>query len=134
MGIAYVDTSVLTAIAFDDPGAAAHAQRLDEFARLVSSNLLEAELQAAFAGEKQLFQESVTAGIEWILPDRTLAPEFATVLETGYLRRADLWHVATALYVPPNPAASRSPRLTPRKAPLRRRSVFRFCEKRIRRE
>ena len=77
MSIAYVDTSLLTAIAFDEPGAAAHAQRLDEFARLISSNLLEAELRAAFARENLLFQESAIAGIEWILPDRGLAPEFA---------------------------------------------------------
>ena len=101
MSIAYVDTSVLTAIVFDEPGAAAHAERLDEFVRLISSNLLEAELRAAFARENLLFQESAVAGVEWILPDRTLAPEFAAVLETGYLRGADLWHVATALYVSP---------------------------------
>ena len=101
MSVAYVDTSVLTAIAFDEPGAAAYAQRLDEFARLISSNLLEAELRAAFARENLLFHESAVAGVEWILPDRTLAPEFATVLEAGYLRGADLWHVATALYVSP---------------------------------
>ena len=31
-------------IAFDEPGAAAHVRRLDEFDRLISSNLLEAEL------------------------------------------------------------------------------------------
>ena len=72
---------------------------MDEFARLISSNLLEAELRAAFARENLLFQESAVAGIEWILPDRTLTPEFAAVLETGYLRGADLWHVAAALYV-----------------------------------
>ena len=101
MRIAYVDTSVLTAIAFDEPGAVAYAQRLDEFDRLISSNLLEAELRAAFAHENLLFQESMIAGIEWILPNRTLAPEFARVLETGYLPGADLWHVATALYVFP---------------------------------
>ena len=101
MSISYVDTSVLTAIAFDEPGAAAYARRLDEFTRLISSNLLEAELRAAFARENLLFQESAIAGIEWILPNRTLAPEFATVLETGYLRGHDLWHVATALYVSP---------------------------------
>lgn len=101
MSIAYVDTSVLTAIAFDEPGAAALARKLDEFARLISSNLLEAELRAAFARENLLFQESAIAGIEWILPDRTLAPEFAAVLDTGYLRGADLWHVAAALYVFP---------------------------------
>ena len=101
MSIAYVDTSVLTAIAFDEPGTALHAQWLDEFARLISSNLLEAELRATFARENLNFQESAIAGIEWILPDRTLAAELATVLETGYLRGADLWHVATALYVSP---------------------------------
>ena len=101
MSVAYVDTSVLTAIAFDEPGAAVHARRLDEFTRLISSNLLEAELRAAFARECLFFQESAVAGIEWILPDRTLAPELTTVLETGYLRGADLWHVAAALYVSP---------------------------------
>ena len=92
---------MLTAIAFDEPGAAAYADRLDEFARLISSNLLEAELRAAFAREDLLFLESAVAGIEWILPDRALAPECATALEIGYLRDADLWHVATALYVSP---------------------------------
>ena len=101
MSIAYLDTSVLTAIAFDEPGAAAYARQLDDFARLISSNLLEAELRAAFARENLVFQERAVAGIEWILPNRTLAPEYTTVLETGYLRGADLWHVATALYVSP---------------------------------
>ena len=101
MSTAYIDTSVLTAIAFDEPGAAAYARRLDGFARLISSNLLEAELRAAFARENLVFQESTIAGIEWILPDRTLAREYVTALEAGYLRGADLWHVATALYVTP---------------------------------
>ena len=105
MSIAYVDTSVLTAIAFDEPGAAAHAQRLDEFARLISSNLLEAELRAAFARENLPFQESAIAGIEWILPNRTLAGELAAVLDRGHLRGTDLWHVATALYVSPQPGS-----------------------------
>ena len=101
MSVAYVDTSVLVAIAFDEPGAAAYAERLDEFARLISSNLLEAELRAAFARENLFFPENAIAGVEWILPNRSLAPEFARVLEAGYLRGADLWHVATALYVSP---------------------------------
>ena len=101
MSVAYVDTSVLTAIAFDEPDAVAYARRLDEFTRLISSNLLEAELRVAFARENLLFRESAVAGIDWILPDRPLAPEFAAVLETGYLRGADLWHVAAALYVSP---------------------------------
>ena len=110
MSIAYVDTSVLAAIAFDEPGAAACAQRLDEFPRLVSSNLLEAELRAAFARENLPFHEGAVAGIEWILPNRALAPEYATVLDAGYLRGADLWHLATALYVSPD--AGRLPFMT----------------------
>ena len=101
MNVAYVDTSVLAAIAFDEPGAATHARRLDDFARLLSSNLLEAELRAAFARENLFFHENAIAGVEWILPNRSLAPEFARVLDAGYLRGADLWHVATALYVSP---------------------------------
>ena len=103
MSVAYVDTSVLTAIAFDEPGAAAWAGRLDEFTRLVSSNLLEAELRAAFAREETAFPEGALDGIDWILPDRHLAPELAAALEAGYLRGADLWHVANALYATPCP-------------------------------
>ena len=102
MSVAYVDASVLAAVAFDEPGAAACARRLEQFDRLISSNLLEAELRAAFARENLAFRESAIAGIEWILPDRPLASEFAAVLETGRLRGADLWHVATALYVFPH--------------------------------
>ena len=105
MSTAYIDTSVLAAVAFDEPGAAACARRLDGFDRLISSNLLEAELRAAFARENLVFRESALAGIEWILPDRPLGPEFAAVLGTGGLRGADLWHVATALYVFPRPPA-----------------------------
>lgn len=105
MSAADVDTSVLTAVAFDEPGAEALARRLQEFSDLLSSNLLEAELRAAFVREHLDFQESAIAQIEWVLPDRSLAPEFAAVLEAGYLRGADLWHVAMALYVSPQPGS-----------------------------
>ncbi len=107
MTVAYVDTSVLTAIAFDEPGAAYEARRLDEVVHLVSSNLLEAELRATFARENQRFRENMIADIEWILPKRALGHECIRVLDTGYLRGADLWHLATALYVSPSPGALR---------------------------
>ena len=103
MNAAYVDTSVLAAIAFDERDAVALAGQLAGFDRLLSSNLLEAELRAAFVREGVEFQKSMVGGIEWILPQRSLAAEFTTVLEIGYLRGADLWHVATALYLAPNP-------------------------------
>ena len=93
----------MTAIAFYEPGADALAARLEEFTRLVSSNPLEAELRAPFTREKLDFPENAVAGIDWILPDRPLAPELGAVLKTGYLRGADLWHLANPLYVTPGP-------------------------------
>ncbi len=103
MSVAYVDTSAVVAISFDERGAAACARRLDAFSHLVSSNLLEAELRAVFAREGRGFTPSLVSGIEWVLPDRPLTREFETALQVGYLRGADLWHVATALYMSPEP-------------------------------
>ncbi len=99
MSVAYVDTSALVAIAFQDLGVSGLDVRLEGFSRLLSSNLLEAELRAVFARERYRFDASLISGIDWVLPDRPLAPELATALEAGYLRGADLWHVATALYI-----------------------------------
>ena len=101
MSIAYVDTSSLVAIAFEEPGASHAGERLEGFSRLLSSNLLEAELRAAFARERLDFDAQMLSRIEWILPDRPLAGELTRALAAGYLRGADLWHIATALYVAP---------------------------------
>ena len=103
MSVAYVDTSALVAVAFNEQGAAALARRLDACSRLLSSNLLEAELRAAFTREGYRFEPRLVSGIEWVLQDRPLTEEFERVLRVGYLRGADLWHVATALYVSPRP-------------------------------
>ena len=105
MSVAYVDSSALIAITLDEPGASGLARHLNACARLVSSNLLEAELRSTFAREQVDFREHVVAGIDWILPDRPLTEELTSVLEAGYLRGADLWHLATALYVSPHPGA-----------------------------
>ena len=104
MTVAYVDTSALVAIAFGEPGSAALVRRLGTFSGLLSSNLLEAELRAAYSREERHFPQDIVSGIEWVLPDRPLASEFAQVLEVGYLRGADLWHVATALYAARRPS------------------------------
>lgn len=104
MKLAYVDTSALVAIAFDEPSAREYARKLDEFERLVSSNLLEAELRAVFNRENMKFRDEIMSRIDWILPNRSLDPEFNEVLRVGYLRGADLWHVATALFVAPKPS------------------------------
>ncbi len=99
MSVAYVDTSALVAIALEESFATAVASRLDGFTPLLASNLLEAELRAAFAREQLDFESCLVADIRWVLPDRPLTPELATVLESRYLRGADLWHVAATLYV-----------------------------------
>ena len=98
--LAYVDTSAVMAIALEEPAAPHIARRLFSFVRLVSSNLLEAEARAAFHREGMAFDAGTFANITWVHPTRSLGPEIAKALEVGgYLRGADLWHVATALYV-----------------------------------
>ena len=105
MSVAYIDTSVIVAIAFGEDGAEALAERLTSYSRLVSSNLLEAELRAACRREGRPVPVHLLARIGWILTHRPLTAEMETALEAGSLRGADLWHVASALYATPEPAA-----------------------------
>lgn len=100
---AYIDTSVIATIALNEVGSTDHARRLDDFSQLFSSNLLEAEVRAALAREGRQFEAGFISGIEWVFPDRSLGPELAVALAAGYLRGADLWHIATALYAAPEP-------------------------------
>ena len=100
MKLAYVDTSCLVAVAFDEPGARDMVYHLGECDRLFASNLLEAEFRSALhregVGEGA---DSLLVGLSWLHPDRSLRPEFVRVLRYGYLRGADLWHLACALYL-----------------------------------
>ena len=96
---AYVDTSALLTVAFEEPAAVAIVQRLAQFPRLVASNLLEAEMRAAFGRLTLEFDDSLLSDIEWVFPDRPLTIEMRNTLTVAYLRGADLWHIATALYV-----------------------------------
>ena len=103
MKAAYVDTSCLVAIAFGESEAAQVVSRLREHDVLLSSNLLEAELRATFVREAAEVDEALFSWIKWVLPDRPLSVEIIRVLRAGYLRGADLWHLATAMYVTPEP-------------------------------
>lgn len=100
-GLAYVDTSVLAAILFREPGAEEIHERLRDFDTLFSSNLLEAELRAAGARE-DIPTAKITASLEsmeWVFPNRSLQQELERTLAVGYVRGADLWHLSCALYV-----------------------------------
>jgi len=102
MRVAYVDSSFLVAIAFTETGSAALAQTLNEQDILISSNLLEAELRAALRRDNVTADPSeLLSSIVWVHPDRALTPEIKTVLGAGYVRGADLWHLASALFVAP---------------------------------
>ncbi len=103
MRIGYVDTSCFVAIAFGERGATALARRLNGFDELVSANLLEAELRAAFLRERVDPDLDLLTGLSWVIPDRPLHAEIANVLKAGYLRGADCWHLATALYLAQEP-------------------------------
>lgn len=99
MSVAYVDSSCLVAMALGEPSGGAARRELGRHERLFASNLLEAELRAALAREKVKWSAALVAPIGWMLPDRPLGPEMQRALAVGYLRGADLWHVACALYL-----------------------------------
>ena len=101
---AYVDASALIAVAFGEPGATRLERRMSGFDGLYSSNLTEAEVLSAFVREEREAPERDPFGrLSWVLPDRPLTDEISRVLSAGYLRGADLWHVACALYLEPEP-------------------------------
>ena len=103
MSLAYVDTSCLVAIAFDEAGAGRTAARLRRFERLLSSNVLEAELRSALKREGVEGQRlHLLSWLTWIYPNRPLTAEFERITALGYLKGADLWHVANALFVAPD--------------------------------
>jgi len=99
LSLAYVDTSVLVAVAFGERGATALSRRLATFRMRLSANLLEAEFYAALQREGVSAPADFLGSISWVLPDRPLSHEIEQVLAAGYLRGADLWHLACALYV-----------------------------------
>jgi uncharacterized protein with PIN domain len=102
----FLDTSCLTAIAFGEAGAAAIKRRIATFGLLTAAPLLEAEARAAFRRERCEPTDELDALLEpinWVIPDRPLSAEIATVLKAGYVKGADCWHLATALYLSPDP-------------------------------
>lgn len=97
----FVDTSALVAVMFGESGAARVKRALRAAERVFASNLLDAELRsvAAREGAAGADVDRIVAGISWVLPTRPLGSECARILRAGYLRGADLWHLACAVYL-----------------------------------
>lgn len=105
MASAYLDTSLLIRINFEDV-AGVHRKKLRRYDAIFSSDLLIAELFAYGRRENlalDLLSPQLKA-ITLILPDRSLQPEIERVIQAGYARGSDLWHLACACYLAPNPA------------------------------
>ncbi len=77
--------------------------RIESMDRVFASNLLEAELRATFVRERVPADHPLLGRVTWVLPDRPLGREIGVVLAAGYLRGADLWHLASALFLAGNP-------------------------------
>ena len=104
MSSAYVDSSFLLAIAFGEPDFAGLAEKLDRFDALYASDLVEAEVLSTLAREEMVLPEPDSfSSLSWTFPDRPLTLEFQRILKAGYLKGADLWHLACALYLSPAP-------------------------------
>ena len=103
MSVAYIDASAIIAVDFSEPRGPEVLERLSGFSKLVSSNLLESEVRAVYAREGRPFDADTLSRVEWVFPTRPLSAEIETALSAGYLRGADLHHVATALYMAGNP-------------------------------
>ena len=101
---AYIDSSAILAVAFGEEVHRDVLRRIGEVSDLIASNLVEGEILSALARERRPFDHSLTANLAWIHTDRPLTPEFDLVLRAGYLRGADLWHVAVALFASPDPS------------------------------
>lgn len=103
----YVDTSCIVSIALDEPGSEAVQRQLAGCDGLVAAGLLEAELMSVLRREgSEVAAPPHLDMLDWIVPHRHLSPEIAQVLAAGYLRGADCWHLATALYVAGDDPAS----------------------------
>jgi predicted nucleic acid-binding protein len=99
---AYVDTSCLVAIAFGEADSKKLAKRLAGYEAVFASGLLEAELKAALRREGVAGNPlDFLPGLDWVYPSRPLTAEIDRVLEAGYVRGADAWHLACALYLGP---------------------------------
>jgi hypothetical protein len=97
----FVDSSCLVAIALDEPGASRLRARIAKAPGRFASTLAEAEVLAAVTREGASAPANLLDGIGWVAPSRRLGQELARVIASGYIRGADAWHLACALFLDP---------------------------------
>jgi predicted nucleic acid-binding protein len=101
--VAYVDSSCLIAIAFEEAGSRELMARLSRFDGLFSSALTEAEFRSALRRERRTaVVGNLLSWLAWVYPRRRLTAEMEQILEIGHSRGADLWHLSCALFLRPS--------------------------------
>lgn len=98
MTSAYVDSSLIVALELGEPGSDKILEGLTAFDHLLSSPLLEAEVKSALHREGKALSSAWLRRMVWVSPQTGLGAEIGQALQAGYLRGADLWHVACALF------------------------------------
>jgi predicted nucleic acid-binding protein len=98
---AYLDSSFLLAILFAEPRSGTLRRILARFDRVFSSDLLVADCLSAATRERVDPNAALVAlrSVSVVLPPRSLEAEVLEASAHGYLRGADLWHVACALFL-----------------------------------
>ncbi len=74
-----------------------------EKARWISSSLLEAEVYSAARREKIPLElaAAFVQRVSLVYPEGSLQKEYLAIFRQGYVRGADAYHLATALYLDP---------------------------------
>ena len=106
MKTAFLDTSVIASLLFEEAGSTELFGIFSGLESVYASELLEAEIRSAAAreGVDPQIVDTALLKLKWIYPDRNLTQELKQVISTGvYLRGADLWHLACALYLAGDP-------------------------------
>lgn len=100
----YVDSSVVLSVLLEELNYEVFSSLISNKHFVYSSPLLVAEVFSALHREKLSFQlaELVFSTIDFIiLPQEDLFQEYPRIFKEGYLRGADAFHLATALYIDP---------------------------------
>ncbi len=102
MNVAFVDSSVIVALAFNEGSTPALRERLSSFDALYASPLLEAEYLSACRRENVGPDTRWLDALEYVLVRRSLRHEIHRTLAAGSARGADCHHLATASYLAPS--------------------------------
>jgi hypothetical protein len=98
---AYIDTSLLIGLRFQK-SAPATIRKIRQY-ELFSSELLIAEVLAF--GKRESIEQGLLwkafKGLSWVIPESSISEECRRVVQCGYVRGDDLWHLACACYLSP---------------------------------